>query len=199
MRFSHTADCHVGGHRDPRLKALTEQAFSKFIEESIEETVDFIIIAGDLFNTAIPGIDTLKFVVTELSKPKKQDIPVYAIPGSHDYSPSGKTMLDVLEQAGLLINVCRGTITEEGKLKLAFTQDKKTGAKLTGVIGKRGMLDKHLYEELDHSISEEPGEKIFLFHTALTELKPKHLEKNWIPIYTRMTAGKQKNSFSTNC
>jgi DNA repair protein SbcD/Mre11 len=177
MRFSHTADCHVGGHRDPRLRALTESAFSTFITESIIAKVDFIIISGDLFNTAIPGIDTLKFVVTQLSKAKAHDIPVYAIAGSHDFSPSGKTMLDVLEEAGLLRNVCRGTVTENGKLRLGFTTDPKTKAKLTGVIGKRGMLDRHIYDDLDHSISNEPGEKIFLFHTALTELKPAHLQE----------------------
>jgi DNA repair protein SbcD/Mre11 len=177
MRFSHTADCHVGGHRDPRLRALTESAFSTFIAESIIAKVDFIIISGDLFNTAIPGIDTLKFVVTQLSKAKAHDIPVYAIAGSHDFSPSGKTMLDVLEEAGLLRNVCRGTVTESGKLRLGFTIDPKTKAKLTGVIGKRGMLDRHIYDDLDHSISNEPGEKIFLFHTALTELKPAHLQE----------------------
>jgi DNA repair protein SbcD/Mre11 len=177
MRFSHTSDCHVGGHRDPRLRALTEQSFATFISESIQARVDFIIISGDLFNTAIPGIDTLKFVVTQLGKAKTQGIPVYAIPGSHDFSPSGKTMLDVLEEAGLLRNVCRGIVTPSGKLQLTFTVDEKTGAKLTGVIGKRGMLDRHIYDDLDHSISKEPGEKIFLFHTALTELKPAHLQE----------------------
>lgn len=177
MKFSHTADCHIGGHRDFRLRILTEQCFERFIAGSINDGVDFIIIAGDLFNTAIPGIDTLKFTVTQLSKAKAAGIPVYAIPGSHDFSPSGKTMLDVLEEAGLLRNVCRGSITESGKLRLEFTADPKTGAKLTGVIGKRGMLDRQIYEELDLSISDEPGEKIFLFHTALTELKPKHLQE----------------------
>jgi DNA repair protein SbcD/Mre11 len=73
--------------------------------------------------------------------------------------------------------VCRGAITSERKLRLAFTTDPKTGVKLTGVIGRRGMLDRQLYEELDGSIGEEPGEKIFLFHTALTELKPKELQE----------------------
>jgi hypothetical protein len=177
MRFTHTADCHVGGHRDPRLRQLTEAAFERFISESIAEHVDFIIIAGDLFNTAIPGIDTLKFTVTQLGRAKEKGIPIYAIPGSHDYSPSGKTMLDVLEEAGLLRNVCRGVITDDGKLRLGFTVDQKTDAKLTGVIGKRGMLDRHIYDDLDHSIADEPGEKVFLFHTALTELKPKHLQE----------------------
>src|SRR4051794_2925331 len=113
MRFTHTADCHIGGHRDPRLRNLTQQCFDVFVSETIAAKVDFTIIAGDLFNTAIPGIDTLKFTVTQLGRLREAKIPVYAVPGSHDFSPSGKTMLDVLEEAGLLINVCRGSVTEE--------------------------------------------------------------------------------------
>lgn len=169
MRFSHGADCHLGGHRDTRLRALGERSFEYFIEESIRESVDFILISGDLFNTAIPGIDALKVAVTHLSKAREAGIPVYAIPGSHDFSPSGKTMLDVLERAGLLFNVAKGEI-KEGTLTLQFTQDKKTGVKLCGIQGLRGVLDKKMYEQLDHKISEEPGEKIFLFHTPILEL-----------------------------
>ncbi|MBR9700963.1 DNA repair exonuclease [Candidatus Woesearchaeota archaeon] len=170
MRFTHTADCHIGGHRNPKLRILTEDAFSTMVSESIEAKVDFVLISGDLFNTAIPGIDALKFTVTQLSRLKKEGIRVYAIPGSHDFSPSGKTMLDVLERAGLLVNVWRGEV-KEGKLRLELTED-STGVKLTGILGRRGQLDKEHYEDLDQSIGKEPGDKIFLFHTTLDELKP---------------------------
>lgn len=184
MRFTHTADCHIGGHRDVRLRALTERAFEQFITETLQDNVDFTLIAGDLFNTALPGIDSLKFSVEQLRRLKNAGIPVYAIPGSHDYSPSGKTMLDVLEKAGLLTNVFKGEI-HNGKLLLQFTTDKKTGVKLTGILGKRGMLDRELYDDLDRSIEQEPGEKIFLFHTALDELAqgvtPAHQDVHSLP------------------
>lgn len=175
MKFAHIADVHIGAWRDPKLNEVTTKAFEKAIDMSIEENVDFVIIAGDLFNTPLPAIDKLKSVVIKLKELKDKKIPVYGIPGSHDFSPSGKTMIDVLESAGLFTNVCKGEIVD-GKLKLKFTED-KTGVKLTGMIGKKGMLDKKYYENLDLSISEEPGKKIFIFHTMVTELKPKHLEK----------------------
>lgn len=172
MRFSHTADCHLGGHRDARLRSLSEQAFERLVTQSIADQVDFLLVAGDLFNTAIPGIDALKFAVTQLGRLKDARIPVYAIPGSHDYSPSGKTMLDVLERACLLVNVCKGAVTEEGSLRLAFTTDPRTGVKITGVLGRRGVLDREIYEELDRRhLEQEPGTKIFLFHTPLAELR----------------------------
>jgi DNA repair exonuclease SbcCD nuclease subunit len=170
------ADCHIGGWRDPKMQELSMLAFQKSIEIALDENVDFVLIAGDLFNTSIPGVEKIKSVVIELKKLKNASIPVYLIPGSHDFSPSGKTMLDVLEEAGLFINVCRGKI-ENGKLRLDFTTD-RSGAKITGILGKKGMLDQKYYEELDREhLENENGFKIFMFHTSLTELKPKKLEK----------------------
>lgn len=173
MKFAHLADCHVGSWRDPKLKDLSIEAFSKSINICMDNDVDFIVIAGDLFNNALPGIDNLKVVVKELKKLKEKDIPVYIIPGSHDYSPSGKTMIDVLEEAGLLRNVFKGHV-EDNKLFLDFTIDEKTGVKITGILGRRGTLEKNYYEALDiESLENEPGKKIFLFHSAIAEMMPK--------------------------
>ncbi len=159
------------------LKDLAITAFEKAIDKTIEEKVDFVIIAGDLFNTSFPPVDQLKRTVTKLKQLKDNNIPVYFIAGSHDYSPSGKTMLDVLENAGLATNVCKGEIID-GKLKLQFTTDPKTGAKLTGILGKMGALEEKYFEQLDrNSLESESGHKIFLFHALLTELKPKSYEK----------------------
>jgi DNA repair protein SbcD/Mre11 len=176
MKFAHIADCHIGSWRDPKLKDLSMQAFIKAINISIEQKVDFVLIAGDLFHTSLPGIDFLKETTKKLRELRDLKIPVYIIPGSHDFSPSGKTILDVLEEAGLMINVVKGTVENE-KLKLKFTIDEKTGAKITGLLGKRGMLERTYYEKLNKNYLEaEDGFKIFMFHTSLTELKPKALE-----------------------
>ena len=172
MKFAHMADVHIGSWRDPKLKDLATEAFIKAMEICVHKKVDFILIAGDLFNTALPGIDNLKSVVKEFKTMKEKDIPVYIIPGSHDYSPSGKTMIDVLEEAGLLVNVFKGKVVE-GKLQLKFTIDKKTGVKITGILGRRGTLEKLYYQDLDlEHLEKEHGKKIFMFHTSITEMKP---------------------------
>lgn len=178
MKFSHIADVHIGAWRDPKMHNLSTEAFLKAIDKSIEKKVDFILIAGDLFNTSLPPIDKLNIVVKKLRELKDKDIPVYVVAGSHDFSPSGKTMLKVLENAGLLYYVVKGEVADSGKLRLNFTVDKKTGAKITGMLGKKGMLERKYYENLDTSnLEAEQGFKIFMFHTAISELKPKHLEK----------------------
>lgn len=176
MKFAHLADCHIGSWRDPKLRDTSTLAFIKAIDKCIKEKVDFVLIAGDLFNTSFPRLDNLKNVVTKFKQLKDLNIPVYIVPGSHDYSPSGKTILDVLEEAGLFVNVFKG-IVENGKLKLNFTVDKKTGAKITGILGKRGSLEKTYYEKLvTEHLEKENGYKIFLFHSGIDELKPKEME-----------------------
>ncbi|MEM3374190.1 MAG: DNA repair exonuclease [Candidatus Woesearchaeota archaeon] len=177
MRFSHLADCHIGSWREDKLKELNTEAFFKAIDISIKKEVDFILISGDLFNNAIPSINNIKDVVKKFRELKEKNINVYLIAGSHDYSPSGKTMLDVLEEAGLCVNVVKGEVINK-KLRLKFTIDKKTGAKITGMLGRKGQLEKLYYEDLDlEHLEKEDGFKIFMFHSAITELKPKNMDK----------------------
>jgi len=176
MKFAHIADCHIGSWRDPQLRGLSSKAFSKAVGICISKEVDFVLVSGDLFHTSLPGIDLLKIAVTDLNRLKQKNIPVYIIAGSHDFSPSGKTMLDVLEEAGLFTNVAKGNVVNE-KLRLGFTVDKKTNAKITGLLGKKGMLEKSYFEALDREwLEKEKGFKIFMFHTAISELKPAGLE-----------------------
>ena len=171
MKFAHLADCHIGGWQEPKLKELTIEVFEKAIDVCIKENVGFVLISGDLFNTAIPSIDLISAAAKQLRKLREQDIEVYIIPGSHDFSPSGKTMLDVLEKAGLVNNVFK---LKDNKLD--FTID-KTNVKITGMLGKKGGMERNDYEILDKTaIENESGFKIFMFHTTLTEFKPEGWE-----------------------
>ena len=177
MKFAHLADCHIGAWRDQKLNDLNALAFNKALDICNDLKVDFILIAGDLFNTAYPGIDKLKEITKKLKEIKDANIRVYLIPGSHDFSPTGKTMLDVLEKAGLAVNVVKGEVINN-KLSLHFTLDEPTGVKITGLLGRKGQLERKYYEQLIlEDLEQEGGFKIFMFHTSLTELKPTELEK----------------------
>src|SRR3989344_2612889 len=170
--FAHFSDVHIGVWRDPKLRDISTRAFSQAVDRCIAEKVDFVLIAGDLFNTAIPSMDLLKHAVTKIKDLKDAGISVYVVPGSHYFSASGKTMLDVLEEAGLITNVCKGKVID-GQLHLTFTTDQKTGIKLTGMLGRKGQLEHAYYESLHRdTLEQEPGEKIFLFHSGIQELKP---------------------------
>lgn len=179
MKYAHLADLHLGSWREQKMRDLSTKAFLRAMDQCIHGHVDFILFAGDIFDTSLPSFDTLKTVTKKLKEIKDRNIAVYVIAGSHDFSPSGKTMIDVLENAGLLRNVCKGAIDQAtNKLRLDFTIDPKTGAKMTGILGRKGQLDKAYYQNLClDNLEQEPGYKIFMFHTTLSEMKPKHLEK----------------------
>ena len=167
MKFAHLADCHVGGWQEPKLKQLGIESFRLAIDTCLNENVGFVLIAGDLFNTALPGIELVKEAAYQLNRLKEENVDVYIIPGSHDFSPSGKTMLDVLEKSGLCVNVFK--VKND---KLVMTED-KTGVKITGILGLAGGLDKGLYKKIDFSdVENEEGFKIFMLHTTVDEFKP---------------------------
>src|SRR3989344_7761115 len=121
MKYAHLADLHLGSWREEKMRELSTKSFFQAMNSCIEDEVDFILFSGDIFNTSLPSIDTLKLVTEKLRELQLRKIPIYVIAGSHDFSPSGKTMIEVLEKAGLLKNVCKGKINEKKELQLEFT------------------------------------------------------------------------------
>ena len=79
MKFAHMADCHIGGWRESKLTEFSVLSFLKACDKCIELEVDFIIIAGDLFNSPLPTIDQLKIVVKKLKLIKDKGISLLAI------------------------------------------------------------------------------------------------------------------------
>ena len=56
---------------------------------------------------------------------------------------------------------------------LKFFVDKKTGAKITGISGRKVGLDREIYEKLDKkNLEMEDGFKIFLLHKGIQEILP---------------------------
>jgi hypothetical protein len=115
VRFAHFADCHLGGWRQEELQKVNFESFQKAVNIIIERGVDFLLISGDLFDSAYPAIETLKETFAEFKKIKEACIPVFLIAGSHDFSASGKTFLDVLEKAGFCKNIENFEVQEDRK------------------------------------------------------------------------------------
>lgn len=174
MKFAHISDAHLGAWgNQPDMSNMPNIAFEKIIRRCIAEKVDFIVIAGDLFDTSIPSIEAVRFAAQKLRELKEKGIRVYAVPGSHDFSPTGKTMLSVLEDSGLLVNVARGE-TVDGRLVMRMTYD-ETGIGLVGMIGRRNALERSYFETMTVEKSTAMR-NIFVFHSAITEYKPQHLK-----------------------
>jgi exonuclease SbcD len=176
-KFAHMSDIHLGAHREPALRELERKCFAEAMDMCVKEAVDFLLISGDLFDVGIPELGVVNDAVKKMRELRDAKIPVYAIYGSHDYTPTGTSIIDVLHTAGILTNLMR-TSMEDGRLRLRFLTDPETGAKLTGIAARKMGLESKYYEILDRaSLEKESGFKVFAFHSGLTQFKPDYLSE----------------------
>jgi len=166
-RFAHISDVHLGGWKQKPLQELNMQSFKMAIEICIRQKLDFILISGDLFDSAYPPIEILKDTFAEFKKLKDSRIPCFIIAGSHDYSVSGKTFLDVLDRAGFCKNICDFEITED---KIILNPTINEGVAIYGYPGKKSSLEIQDLRKI--KFNDSPGMfKIFMLHTTIDKAK----------------------------
>jgi hypothetical protein len=167
VRFAHIADVHLGGWKQEPMQKLNFESFVKTIDICIKEKLDFVLVAGDLFDTAFPGIEVLKEAFAQFKRLKDSKIPVFIIAGSHDYSVSGKTFLDVLEKAGFCKNVEN---FEESEETITLNPIIYLGVALYGYPGRKSGLEVGQLRRV--KLNDAPGLfKIFMLHTTLDKAK----------------------------
>lgn len=94
MKFIHTADIHLdsplrglAAYPDApaeRLRTATRDAFYNLVSRSIEEAVDFVVIAGDVYDGDWKDFNTGLFFVRQMGRLRQAGIPVYLLYGNHD-------------------------------------------------------------------------------------------------------------------
>ncbi len=94
IKFIHAADIHLGHkqYNSPERFRDFNRAFDKVLETALSEKVDFVLIAGDLFNDNEVLPETMVNVynsLTDFHKKAENKIPVIAIEGNHDTKSYG--------------------------------------------------------------------------------------------------------------
>lgn len=94
FRFVHTADIHLDSPlrslalRNPALSDLiataTRTAFERIIDLCLEEAVDALLIAGDLYDGHQTSMKTARFLAQQFQRLAAADIAVCVIRGNHD-------------------------------------------------------------------------------------------------------------------
>ncbi|MFZ7945309.1 metallophosphoesterase family protein [Neobacillus sp. 19] len=105
ISFIHAADLHldspmIGLKHLPanifsRVKESTFTALKKLTAEAIEQQVDFLILAGDLFDGEDRSLRAQSRFRTEMLKLAEADIPVYVVHGNHDHLNGSWVHLDM--------------------------------------------------------------------------------------------------------
>jgi len=164
MKFAHLGDCHLGSWRQPELQELNFLSFQTAIDKIIKEKIEFVLIAGDLFDSAYPPIEILKRTFAEFRKLKEADIKVFMIAGSHDFSVSGKTFLDVLEKGGFC-EICK---YEESDVMINLLPLKYKSFEIFGYPGKKSGME---IEDLRKIVlpKETNNFRILMLHTTIKE------------------------------
>lgn len=94
MRFIHTADLHIdsplrglsryAGAPLEKLRGATRRALERLVDLAIEQKVDFVLIAGDLYDRDWQDFHTGLFVREQMVRLKNAAIQVFIVQGNHD-------------------------------------------------------------------------------------------------------------------
>lgn len=94
MRFLHAADLHIDsplrgldrydGAPVERLRTATRSALERLVDKALAERVDFILLAGDIYDRDWQDFHTGLFFREQMVRLGRADIRVFIVQGNHD-------------------------------------------------------------------------------------------------------------------
>lgn len=159
MKLLHTADWHIGRTLNGySLLDEQEHAFDQILKIAQEQKVDGIVIAGDIYDRAIPSTDA----VTALDKMLRtinieHKIPIYAISGNHD----GAKRLNYGREWMEFTNFHLNTLLEE-----AFTPIETADTQIF-MLPFFDPMDARVYYS-QHGMADEDVKNIHTINDAMT-------------------------------
>jgi DNA repair exonuclease SbcCD nuclease subunit len=94
MLFIHCADIHLDsplrgldvyeGAPAEEMRQATRRAFANIVDLALERSVDFVLIAGDIFDGDWPDFNTGLYFASQLRRLAEADIRVFLTYGNHD-------------------------------------------------------------------------------------------------------------------
>ncbi len=191
MKFVHTGDLHIGKIVNG-FSMIEDQRYilKQVYEISRREKADALVLAGDIYDRAIPPADAVVLFNDFLTDMVRAGIPVLMISGNHD-SPERLGFADaILEEEGIYI---AGVYKEELKkveiadtygnvsfVLMPFVKPASVGAKTSGEAvgnmlsmekgGKEGNIDK---DDMDKDNTNKEGEdgirRVLVTHYFVTD------------------------------
>jgi DNA repair protein SbcD/Mre11 len=112
ISFLHAADIHLDSplkgleryENAPveRMRRATRRAFERLIDLAIEKRVDFVVIAGDLYDGDCRDYNTGLYLTKQLGRLREEKIPVFIIAGNHDAANKMTRVLPLPENVRIL-------------------------------------------------------------------------------------------------
>ncbi len=183
-RFIHAADIHLGHAQYGLAKRSNDfaRAYMSMVDFAVESSVDFVLIAGDLFHHARADAATLKQAMIGLRRLREAAIPVVAIEGNHDVQHITRSLswMEFLCDQELLILLNRQQAANGYTTLVPFDQTTGRGS-WVDVAGVRvygikyyGAATAHLIEELAPQVERGPGEyTVMMLHAGMEGQVPR--------------------------
>ena len=104
MRLLHTSDWHLGrSFHGVGLLSAQQRFIDQLLETVIERQVDVVLISGDVYDRALPGVDVVRLLSSALTRLREAGATVVLSSGNHDSSTRLGFASGVLSQGGVHI------------------------------------------------------------------------------------------------
>ena len=171
MKLLHTSDWHVGmtirGHsRIPEHEAV----LTEIVTLADEHSVDLVIVAGDLFETATPTAEAESLVYRTLLQLLDTGAHVAVISGNHDNARRLHAVAPVFEALGRIHLVTEPTRPDDGGvIRLAMPGGEQVRLAMLPFVSQRGVVRaKNLMEAAAYENTQAYGDRIRLLIETLT-------------------------------
>ncbi len=164
MKFSHISDTHLGLIQyglEEREQDIYD-SFNQAIDISIQDKVDFVIFAGDIFHTPNPSGTAILQMANALKKLKQNEIESFFVLGEHDISRIRSTPIPyVYHNLEFSKYVGRGEpVYYKDVMIVGFDKIRKN--EMTGLEGK--------FSHIESLANKHEGHKILVLHQGITEV-----------------------------
>jgi exonuclease SbcD len=104
VKFLHTSDWHVGKQLKGRDRLAEQGAvLREIVEVAAAHEVDAVLVAGDLYETAVPSAGAQKLVIGTLLALRDLGCEVFAVAGNHDHPGTFDAYRPLLGRAGITL------------------------------------------------------------------------------------------------
>lgn len=120
MKFIHAADIHIDsplrgldryeGAPVERLRGATRKAFESLIDLAMDEHVDFVLLAGDIYDGDWQDFHTGLYFRQQMVRLDRSGIPVFIVHGNHDAQSVISRQLDLPSNVTVFSSRSAGTV-----------------------------------------------------------------------------------------
>jgi DNA repair exonuclease SbcCD nuclease subunit len=178
IKFIHTADIHLA--KELSINAVSaadlnniisdagKKAFENLVELALSEKVDFILIAGDLYDREARSIKASQFFLEQSRYLKENDIDIYIISGNHDPAGVEREVFELPDNVHYFSS-------EEVEV-FEYQKEGKTAVRILGQSYRQKFESRTMYNY--YTVPDSSTFNIALMHTALTKDNNRYVPVN---------------------